>query len=225
MCKYYRINGFRNGVMQAFCIIWDQCGLVGILILPVSSEVASYPVCKGLAVLVPPINYIDKHDLKKKHIVSRPGRSQGLLYKQLCYWFIDSFINSVTDPFPPTALRRRHAKTVRDRSYSYKIYYIIVIKNILNPQKHQNPISGSKVTAILLKAWILPIGGVALGRVCACSLRIRLVWNLLWNKQCLLLGCYMKLPFLNIFVQLYSLKDVSLGKVQTHNMKQILSNI
>ena len=35
--------------------------------------------------------------------------------------------------------------------------------------------NGSKVTVILLKRLILPIGGVALGRVCTCSLRSRLV--------------------------------------------------
>ena len=46
---------------------------------------------------------------------------------------------------------------------------------ILNPEGHQNRITGSKVTAILVKGYILPIGGVALGRVCACSLRSRLV--------------------------------------------------
>ena len=57
----------------------------------------------------------------------------------------------------------------------YKIRYVIGIKNFLNPKEHQNCIRGSKVTAILLKGWILPIGGVALGRVCACSLRSRLV--------------------------------------------------
>ena len=36
---------------------------------------------------------------------------------------------------------------VRDSSSSYKI----VIKNFLNPEGHQNPSSGSKVTIILLK--------------------------------------------------------------------------
>ena len=41
----------------------------------------------------------------------------------------------------------------------------------------QNCISGSKVTVILLKGLILPIGKAALGRVCACSLRSRLVFN------------------------------------------------
>ena len=38
-----------------------------------------------------------------------------------------------------------------------------MIKNFLNPERHQNPISGSKVTAILLKGWILPIGGASWG--------------------------------------------------------------
>ena len=35
-----------------------------------------------------------------------------------------------------------------------KIDYVIVIKNFLNPEGHQNPISGSKVTALLLKGLI-----------------------------------------------------------------------
>ena len=91
MCKYYRINEVRNGVMQAFCIIWDQCGLVGILILPVSSEVASYPVCKGLAVLVPPINYIDKQDYKKNILLADPGEARSC---STSIFIIDSFIDS-----------------------------------------------------------------------------------------------------------------------------------
>ena len=64
-------------------------------------------------------------------------------------------------PFPPTALRRRHAQTVRDSSSSYKIDYVIVIKNFLNLEGHQHPIIGSKVTAILLKGWTSPIGGAS----------------------------------------------------------------
>ena len=52
---------------------------------------------------------------------------------------------------------------------------VIVIQNSLNPKGHQNPISGSKVTVILLKPWILPIGGASSGGVCAYSLRSRLV--------------------------------------------------
>ena len=46
---------------------------------------------------------------------------------------------------------------------------------ILNPEGHQNLISGSKFTAISLKGWILPIGGASSEWVCACSLRSRLV--------------------------------------------------
>ena len=42
----------------------------------------------------------------------------------------------------------------------------MVIKTFLNPEGHHNRIIGSKVTVILLKWWILPIGGAASGRVC-----------------------------------------------------------
>ena len=52
-----------------------------------------------------------------------------------------------------------------------------MFKNFLNPEGHKNPFSGSKGTAILLKGWIWPIGGVASGRVCAYSLRSRLVYG------------------------------------------------
>ena len=70
---------------------------------------------------------------------------------------IDSLIQSVRETFLPTAFRRPHCQTVWDSSSSYKIDYVIVIKNFLNTEWHQNPINGSKVTAILLKGWILPI--------------------------------------------------------------------
>ena len=36
-----------------------------------------------------------------------------------------------------------------------------MIKNFLNLEGHQNPIMGSKVTVILLKGWISPIGGAS----------------------------------------------------------------
>ena len=68
----------------------------------------------------------------------------------------------MSEPFPPTALQRRHAQTVRDSSSSYKIDYVIVIKTFLNPEGHQNRISSSTVMAILLKGLILPIGGASL---------------------------------------------------------------
>ena len=66
----------------------------------------------------------------------------------------------MSQPFPPTALRRRHTQTVRDSSSSNKIDYVILIKNFLNPEGHQNPISG---LAILLKGWIWPIGEASAG--------------------------------------------------------------
>ena len=69
----------------------------------------------------------------------------------------------MSQPFPPTALRRHRSRTVRDRASSYKIDYVIVIKSFLNPEGHQNPISGSKFTAILLKGWIWPIGEASAG--------------------------------------------------------------
>ena len=81
----------------------------------------------------------------------------------------------MSELFPLTALGRWHAQTVRYNSSSYEIDYFIVIKNFQNPKRHQNPISGSKVTDILLKGWIWPIDGVVSGRVCACSQRGRLV--------------------------------------------------
>ena len=43
----------------------------------------------------------------------------------------------MSEPFPATALRRRHAKIVRDSSFSYKIDYVIGIKHFLNPGGHQ----------------------------------------------------------------------------------------
>ena len=43
----------------------------------------------------------------------------------------------------------------------YKIDYVIVIKNFLNPEGHQNLFNGSKVTAILMNGQILPIGGAS----------------------------------------------------------------
>ena len=41
---------------------------------------------------------------------------------------------------------------------------------ILNLKGNRDCIIGSKVTAMLLEGWSLPLGGVASGRVCACSL-------------------------------------------------------
>ena len=57
----------------------------------------------------------------------------------------------------------------------------MVIKNFLNIKDHQNRITGSKVTAILVRGKMLPIGGVASGRVCARNLHSRLVLVLFDN--------------------------------------------
>ena len=101
-----------------------------------------------------------------------PGEARGCS--------INSFvINWFSHPFPLTALRHRHAQTVRDSSLSFKIDYVIVMMRFINREGHQNCISGSKVTVILLMGSILPIDWVALGRVCAWNLRSRLVLGLL----------------------------------------------
>ena len=76
-------------------------------------------------------------------IVSRPEKSQRLLYKHLCHSF--------SDPLVPTTLRCHHAQRVKDSSSSYKIDYVIVIKKFINPIGHQNCMAGLKVMSILLK--------------------------------------------------------------------------
>ena len=120
---------------------------------------------------------------QSKHF-SRPGRSQGLLYKLPR----DSLIKSVSLFLPQ--LYGAAPQTVRDNTSSYEIDYVIVIKNCLNLEGHQNSISGSKVKEILLKGWILPIGGASSGRVCACSLRSRLVFknvSIFWARSTVIL--------------------------------------
>ena len=80
------------------------------------------------------------HKIDNVTMFSRPGQSQGLHYKHLCHSFIHSFIDSVSQPFPPTALQCRHTQTVRDRASSYKIDYVIVIelsKSRRASQSHQ----------------------------------------------------------------------------------------
>ena len=72
--------------------------------------------------------------------------------------------------------RRHHALTVADSAFSHKIDYVTIFKEILNPEGHQNRITDTKVTAILLNGWILPIGETSSGRVGSCSLRSRLVF-------------------------------------------------
>ena len=56
---------------------------------------------------------------------------------------------------------------IEDGALNPKIDYVTIFLEILNTEGHPNRITGSKVTAILLNGWILPVGGVASGRVCA----------------------------------------------------------
>ena len=64
---------------------------------------------------------------------------------------------------------------VEDGAFSHKIDYVTIFLEILNLEGHPNRITGPKVAAILLNGLILPVGGIASERVCACSLRSRLV--------------------------------------------------
>ena len=64
---------------------------------------------------------------------------------------------------------------VEDGAYSHTIGYVTFGYEILNLKGHPNRITGSKLMVFLLNGWIFPVGRVALGRVCTCSLRSRLV--------------------------------------------------
>ena len=64
---------------------------------------------------------------------------------------------------------------VKHGASSYKQAILTFFSEIINLEGHQIRCIGSKVTAILLNGWILPTSGASSGRVCACSLRSRLV--------------------------------------------------
>ena len=50
---------------------------------------------------------------------------------------------------------------VGDGAFSHRIEWLQNVLNILNLKGHQNCTIGSKVMALLLNGWSLPIGGVA----------------------------------------------------------------
>ena len=50
--------------------------------------------------------------------------------------------------FVEISLRRRHALTVANDAFSHKIDYVTILKDIPNPEKHLNRITGSKILAI-----------------------------------------------------------------------------
>ena len=75
-------------------------------------------------------------------------------------------MNQLTDSsLLKKSLWPRHAQTVGDGAFSHKIDYIRRIFVVLNLQGHTNWIICSRVRAIFLNWWILPVGGVATGRV------------------------------------------------------------
>ena len=79
-----------------------------------------------------------------------------------------SLINSLSRRrFVKIYVRRRHALTVADGAFSHNIDYVTIFQEIA--------LLVQKLRRILLNGWILPIGGASSGRVCACSLRSRLV--------------------------------------------------
>ena len=50
---------------------------------------------------------------------------------------------------------------VEGGAFSHKIDQVTIFLEILNLKGHLNPITGSRVTPILLNGWILPIGGAS----------------------------------------------------------------
>ena len=60
--------------------------------------------------------------------------------------------------FVKITLRHRHDLMVEDGAFSHEIDYVAIFKGIQNLKGHHNHITGSRVTAILLNGWILPIG-------------------------------------------------------------------
>ena len=104
-------------------------------------------------------------------IISRPWQNQGLLYKHLRY-SLSKRSGSLSQLYGAAT-----PKVLEIGLPVIKKKYVVRIKNFLNPKGRKNPISGLKVMAILLKGLILPIDGVASGRVCACSLRSRLLFS------------------------------------------------
>ena len=111
---------------------------------------------------------------KRSTFLADPGKARGgWLYKHLASLVIHSFIH----PLVKISLRRRHPKTVNNGAFSHETNYINIFSEILNLEGHLNRCIDSKVTAIWLNGWILPTGGVALGRVCTAACAAGLFMN------------------------------------------------
>ena len=63
-----------------------------------------------------------------REYLADPGKARGCSTNTSVSYLLNY---SLIHPLVPTALQRRHAQTVRDMSYGYKIDYVIVIKNFL----------------------------------------------------------------------------------------------
>ena len=50
---------------------------------------------------------------------------------------------------------------VEDCAFSHNIDYVTIFQEILNLEGQPNRITGSRLTAILLNGWILPLGGAS----------------------------------------------------------------
>ena len=68
-------------------------------------------------------------------IFSKPGLSQGLLYKNLR----DSLMNWLIQTwFVKISLRRRHAQSFTNGASNHETNYKDIFSEILNPEGHQN---------------------------------------------------------------------------------------
>ena len=82
-------------------------------------------------------------------LFNRPGVAGAVLQTPLL--LINSLIKSW---FVKISLWHRHAQMVEIGAFNHKINYITIFQEIPNLQGHQNCITASRVTAILLNGWI-----------------------------------------------------------------------
>ena len=75
----------------------------------------------------------------------------------------------------------RQDQTVRDDASNQRIDYGPQVQGIRNLKGYRNCTTGPVVTDNLLNMWILPIGEVAYGRVCVCSLLAACIAGLFYN--------------------------------------------
>ena len=110
------------------------------------------------------------HQNQPIYIYNQQTRTKPGAALQTALWFIQ-----VHKPFPPSALRRCYPQTVRDSSSSYKIDYVIVIKNFQKSQRasksHQWFKSyGHFTEGVDLAYWWSFIGGGSAPAACAAGL-------------------------------------------------------